>query len=109
MINSNQANTKAVIYARFSPRKNADDCESCDTQIDYCTKYCEFHKMDVVQTFQDEALSGAEAENRPGLQSAMEYAIKHKASLVIYSLDRLSRSLRDAIDLSDKTIPRGGG
>src|SRR5215831_5862951 len=45
-------------------------------------------------------LSGARADNRPGLQNAIAAACKRKAVLVVYSFSRLARCTRDAIDLA---------
>ena len=95
-------NTKAVVYARFSPRKNAADCESIETQIDFCTNYIMFQHWEVIGIHEDRAISGAKCDNRPGLISAIEEAIKNKAVLVVYSLSRLSRSTKDAIEISSR-------
>lgn len=102
--------TKAVIYARYSPRrKNKKDdkkCVSCETQIEYCEGYCTFRKLDVVGVRRDDGLSGKDT-NRPGLQGALELAVKHKAVLVFYSLSRLARSVRDAIEIADRLRDAG--
>lgn len=92
----------AVIYARFSPRRNAAECESIATQISYCTNYCKFHKLEILSSHQDDGISGAYAENRPGLQEALTEAIKHKAVLVVYSLSRLARNTKETIEIADQ-------
>lgn len=102
MMNKNQESTQAVIYSRFSPRRNAADCDSIETQEQHCTNYCIFHKLDLIGCFRDEGLSGAKCENRPGLQAAIELTIKHKATLVVYSLSRLARNVKETIDIADK-------
>lgn len=98
----NQQTDKAVIYARFSPRRNASDCESIETQKSYCAKYCEFHQWEVLGVHEDAGLSGAKSDNRPGLQAALLQAKKNRAVLVVYSLSRLSRSTRDAIEIAEE-------
>jgi len=95
-------NQTAVIYARFSPRRRADECESIDTQIDYCEKYCEFHKLEVVGIFRDDGLSGATTKGRPGLQEALLATIKKQAVLMVYSLSRLARNTRETIEIADR-------
>ncbi len=82
---------KAVIYARFSPRRNGDTCESNDTQIELCQAYCEKQDHPVAHVFQDRALSG-DNEDRPGLWDAVESLSKGDV-LVVYKLDRLARSV----------------
>ncbi len=93
---------QAVIYARYSPRRNADECDSCETQIDYCTNYCIFHKLEVLSTHRDDGLSGATAEDRPGLQDALRQTMKNQAVLVVYSLSRLARNTRETIEIGDQ-------
>src|SRR5262249_16384709 len=88
---------QAVLYARFSPRPNAEECDSVEKQIERCRAYSLGHGYTVVAEHHDKDLSGARADNRPGLQSAITAACKPKAVLVVYSLSRLARSARDAM------------
>jgi site-specific DNA recombinase len=92
---------QAVIYTRFSPRGNPDACKSCETQVSYCKKYCEFHDYEVLGVFSDEGMTGRNTD-RPGLKEALELTKKHKAVLVFYSLSRLARSVGDAVEISDE-------
>ena len=92
----------AVIYARFSPRPNAVECESIETQIDRCRAYCAAHGYEIVGEHADADMSGARADNRPGLQAAVDQACGEQAILVVYSLSRLARSVRDAITLAER-------
>lgn len=91
-----------VIYARFSPRKNANDCDSIDTQIDFCTNYCIFHKLEILSIHRDDGISGATYDKRPGVQDAIEAACKHKAILLVYSLSRLARNTKETIEIADR-------
>ncbi len=50
---------KAIIYSRFSPRRNEDECESIEAQFDFCRKWCRGNGVDIVAEFADRALSGA--------------------------------------------------
>jgi DNA invertase Pin-like site-specific DNA recombinase len=94
--------TLAVIYARFSPRPNAEDCDSVEKQIERCRAYCTGHGYHVVAERFDKDLSGGRADNRPGLQEAIALACQRKAVLCVYSLSRLARCTRDAIDLAER-------
>ena len=82
---------KAIIYARFSPRKNAELCESIETQTEACKDWCQKNGYEVMGLFDDQALSGAE-EDRPGLWAAVD-ALHNGWTLVVYKLDRLARDL----------------
>ena len=82
---------KGVLYARFSPRRNADDCESIEAQFDFCRKWCEENNVEIVGEFADRALSGGD-EERPELWAAIA-ALERGYVLVVYRLDRLARSV----------------
>jgi hypothetical protein len=56
--------------------------------------------------FTDAGLTGRNAE-RPGLQEAIELAVKHKGILVFYDLSRFSRSLADTIRINEQ-LKAGG-
>ncbi|OHB56119.1 MAG: hypothetical protein A2Y07_01210 [Planctomycetes bacterium GWF2_50_10] len=82
---------KAVIYARFSPRRNHEQCESIETQLELCRAYCTRQGYEIIGEFDDKVLSGDE-EDRPGLWNAIE-ALARDCVLVVYRLDRLARSV----------------
>jgi DNA invertase Pin-like site-specific DNA recombinase len=94
--------TVAVCYARFSPRPSPEECSSVEKQLERCEAYCRGHGYDVVAQFHDKDLSGSRADNRPGLQRAIAAACKQNAVLCVYSLSRLARCTRDAIDLAER-------
>jgi site-specific DNA recombinase len=93
---------KAVIYARFSPRPDAQECDSVEKQIERCRAYCDAHGYEVIGKKHDNDMSGGRADNRPGLQAAIALACKHKAVLVVYKLDRLARNTRDALEVLER-------
>lgn len=80
-----------ILYARFSPRKNANECESIEAQVDFCRAYCKENNIEIVSEFADRALSGAD-EARPELWAAIA-ALERGYVLVVYRLDRLARSV----------------
>jgi site-specific DNA recombinase len=80
---------RAVLYARFSPRPNATECESVEAQLSDCRDYCAKHAYTIVGEFRDEGQSGDDAD-RPGLESALA-ALKRGCVLVTTSSDRLAR------------------
>ncbi len=82
---------KVILYARFSPRRNAEQCESIEIQFDLCRDYCRKRNYDIIAEHSDRALSGGE-EDRPGLWNAIE-SLKRDYLLVVYRLDRLARSV----------------
>jgi DNA invertase Pin-like site-specific DNA recombinase len=88
------------LRATGGPRPNAEECDSVEKQLERCRAYSLGHGYTVIAEHHDKDLSGARADNRPGLQSAIAAARKRKAVLVVYSLSRLARCTRDAIDLA---------
>jgi site-specific DNA recombinase len=94
--------TTAVIYARFSPRPNATECESVEMQLERCRAYCAGQGYTVAAEHFDKDLSGGRADNRPGLQAALKAACDRKAVLVVYSLSRLARNTKDALALAER-------
>lgn len=82
-------------YARVSTDdQNLDLQKDALTQAG-CAKILEDHQ------------SGSKAE-RPGLKSALEYA-REGDTLVVWRLDRLSRSLKDLIEMVTQLESRGIG
>ncbi len=90
-----------ILYARFSPRKNANECESIEAQVDFCRAWCKKNNVKVVGEFADRALSGAD-EDRPGLWAAIA-ALERGYVLVVYRLDRLARSVYLS-DIIERTV-----
>lgn len=97
----------AVIYARFSPRPNADECDSVEKQIARCRAYCVASDYRILVIYADKDMSGGRADNRPGLQEALRVSCAMKAVLVTYSLDRLARNTVDALDISKRLSKAG--
>jgi DNA invertase Pin-like site-specific DNA recombinase len=97
----------AVLYARFSSRPNPDECDCVEKQLERCRAYCEGHGYTVVAQYDDKDLSGERADNRPGLQKAITAACERKAVLCVYSLSRLARCTKDAIDLAERLSAAG--
>jgi len=81
--------SNCILYARFSPRPNSNDCDSVDKQIRDMEEYCVRYNHIVTGTFSDEALSGS-AVDRPGLWDCIN-ALKRGYVMLIYSWDRLAR------------------
>lgn len=85
---------RAAIYARFSSDRQNE--KSCKDQINLCSAWAERNNCTVVDTFQDQAISGASTINRFGLASLMRAAREKRFDVVIAeALDRLSRDQAD--------------
>ena len=96
MKDSSKSTRQAVCYARYArTRSAAEQCNSCAEQLDGCPKIATSKGWHIVGEFQDDAMAGKRADNRPGLQQAMEVCTEKKATLVVYSLSRLGHNARE--------------
>ncbi len=104
---------KTIIYTRFSPRRNADESESNETQMAYCEKYAAEHDLEIIGRYEDRELSGAD-EERPGMWAAIE-ALPRGGVLLVWKLDRLARNVylaelvKRAVEVKKGTIAAVSG
>jgi DNA invertase Pin-like site-specific DNA recombinase len=101
--------TGACIYTRFSPRpkEKAEECDSIEKQRERCEAYCKANDYTVLAVYEEPEVSGGRADNRPQLQAALDQVCKEKATLVVYTLDRLARNVDDARAIS-KRLEKAG-
>lgn len=97
-----------AIYVRVSTSAQADDGYSIDEQIDKLQKYCDVKDWGIFQVYKDPGYSGSNT-NRPALNLLVEDAKQHKFDTVlVYKLDRLSRSQKDTLYLIEDVFNRYG-
>ena len=83
-----------VIYARYSSDKQRD--ESIEGQIRECTEYAQREGILIAKIYTDRALS-ARTDNRPEfLQMIRDSANQSFNYVIVYQLDRFSRSREDS-------------
>lgn len=92
---------KAVAYCRVSTASQSEEGVSLDMQRDRIAAWCVGNGYDLDAVF-IETMSGARAANRPELQRALVHASKVRGVLVVYSLSRLARSVRDTLDIAER-------
>lgn len=100
----------AIIYARFSPRRvtsPSGEVHSIETQLDKCQQFCDLSGLKVVEVCKDEFASGKNTD-REELQRALSATIATKGVLVAYSLSRVARNTKDALEIAEK-LQRAGG
>lgn len=95
----------AIGYIRVSTEGQAQDGVSLDAQRAKIEAWCVLNDYVLTAVHVDAGISGKNC-NRPGLQAALADCGKGDA-LVVYSLSRLSRSIRDTMDISDKLAKTG--
>ncbi len=89
-----------VGYVRVSTGEQAEGGVSLDAQRHRLSGYCAAHGLKLAHVEADEGFSASKTANRPGLQGALRALSRGEADgLVVCKLDRLTRCLRDALDL----------
>lgn len=100
-------NKPVIGYVRVSKDEQVRDGVSLDAQEAKIRSWAALHEQEIITICRDEGIGGKLVTNRPGLIEALRLAGEHKAALVAYSLSRLSRSVRDAIDISERLAAAG--
>jgi len=91
---------KAVLYARYSPRREESD--SIQTQMADLHAWCERNDVVPILCCFDPAVSGTvRLRKRPGLSSALDH-LKKDMYLVVRNLHRMARGLGAAIEIEDE-------
>ncbi len=97
---------KAIGYVRVSTEGQVQDGVSLSAQEAKLRAWADLNGAAGVVVFRDAGLSGKRADNRPGLQEALNIVGKGDA-LVVYSLSRLARSTKDTLAIAETLDKRG--
>lgn len=98
---------KAYAYVRVSLAKQAEEGVSLEAQQERIRAWCVAQGHELAATETDAGLSGGRADNRPALKRALDEVCKARGILVVYSLSRLARSTRDALDIAERLHKAG--
>ena len=91
---------RAVLYARVSTDKQVQDGHGLDAQRRRLDDFASARDLDVVEVVVDEGVSGKDLE-RPGMQRVIGLAESGAvAAVVVTKADRVSRNVRDLLNLS---------
>lgn len=94
---------RVVIYVRVSSKEQVDGY-SIGEQIERLEKYADAMEWEIVKTFVDPGYSGGNTD-RPGLKDMIKEIEKGGIDkVVVYKLDRLSRSQLDTLYLIEKVF-----
>ena len=99
---------KVALYPRVSTQEQAVNGYSIDEQIERMTKYCEAMNWAIYKVYTDAGYSGATTE-RPALKQMIKDIKKGRIDKVlVYKLDRLSRSQKDTLVLIEDEFLANG-
>ena len=92
---------KAIAYCRVSTVAQGEDGISLEMQRDRIAAWCTGNGYEQEAVFV-ETMSGGRASNRPELQKALSLACKVRGVLVVFSLSRLARSVKDTLLIAER-------
>ena len=99
---------KIALYKRVSTTEQSENGNSLPEQEERMLKYCDAMKWDVFDIYTDAGFSGSNT-NRPALQRLIKDVRAHKVDKVlVYKLDRLSRSQKDTLMLIEDIFLKNG-
>ena len=95
---------RVFLYVRVSTQEQAKEGYSIDEQIERLKDYCKAMGWIIVKIYTDAGYSGASTD-RPALQDMLRDIETGKGnSVVVYKLDRLSRSQKDTLSLIEDSF-----
>lgn len=97
----------AIGYVRVSTVGQVEDGVSLQAQRERIAAWCLANGVEAGEVFVDAGLSGKRADNRPALQRALDATCRAGGVLVVYSLSRLARSVRDTISIAERLDKAG--
>lgn len=97
---------KVALYTRVSTLEQAEEGYSISEQKDKLTKYCEIKDWTVTKIYSDPGFSGSNI-NRPSMQQLIKDADTGLYdAILVYKLDRLSRSQKDTLYLIEDVFQK---
>ncbi len=99
-MNDTRENIKTAVYLRVSTEDQAKEGFSIAAQKEKLTKYVEVNDWELYDYFLDDGISGKNIKDRPELTRLIELVKKKEINnVLVYKLDRLTRSVKDLINL----------
>jgi len=92
---------KVLGYIRVSSKTQIKGY-SLNNQRSKIKDYCKYMDYDLVEVYEDRGISGMGIDKRNGYKDMLEYLMKNDIDgIVVYSLSRLGRRMKDVIGLLD--------
>lgn len=97
-----------ALYIRVSSQEQANEGYSVGEQEERLKSYCRAVSWTVYKVYIDPGFTGSNIK-RPGLQELLRDAAAHRFDrVVVYKLDRLSRSQKDTLELIEDRFLKNG-
>lgn len=107
--NLNVASNNCVIYTRVSTKEQSENNQSLETQKKYCEELSKKKALNIVEYFGG-TYESAKDDDRKEFNRMFKFILNKNNKInfiVVYSLDRFSRSGGNAINLSEKLGRQG--
>lgn len=93
----------AIAYIRVSTKDQSENGFSLDMQKHEIQRYCEYHKLNLIEIICDAGISGKSIEARKGITKLVDQYITTKQvdHVITYTLARFARNTRETLELSD--------
>lgn len=99
---------KAIAYARVSTDKQSREGLSLAAQENAIRAYCELYELEPVRIFVDRGVSAKSIKGRPEMERLLEFVQEQEVhAVVVYKIDRMFRSIRDALQTFDMFNEQG--
>ena len=93
---------KVIGYVRVSSVVQRDKGNSIRMQYKKIKGYCKLNDYDLMEVYEDNGISGMSVDKRDGYKEMIEYIRSNDVNaVVVWSLSRLGRKLKDVIDFMD--------
>jgi len=103
----NKTIERVACYVRVSTKEQSEHGYSIDEQTTRLKAYCKAMGWKITKVYTDGGYSGANT-NRPALQDLILASQRHSIdAVVVYKLDRLSRSQKDTLTLIEGFLDNG--
>ena len=97
-----KANLSTGIYVRVSTEEQAQEGFSIRGQSEKLKTYALLKEWDIYNIYSDEGISGKNIIERPAINRLIEDIKKgHVNNVLVFKVDRLTRSTRNLIELVD--------
>jgi site-specific DNA recombinase len=104
-----EVGNNCVIYTRVSTKDQADNNMSLTTQLKLCQKFCEKNNYEIIESFGG-TFESAKTDERKEFNRMLAFIKKSKvkiSQIVVYSIDRFSRSGANAIYIKEQLKKSG--
>jgi site-specific DNA recombinase len=100
---------RCAVYVRVSTEEQAKEGYSLAAQTDKIVEYIKSKGWTYSQVYNDDGYSAA-SRRRPALQKMLDdAAAKQFEAVLVYRIDRLSRNLKDLIEIVEELAKNGAG